>query len=97
MDRKQGRERGNDMQQRATSGIKPGSAAARTASVYGAPALPTEPPGAPRSYFDTLKISHFYCSFIVTTICHRVKYAWLNYGKRDERAPSAGAAVVCVV
>ncbi len=44
MDRKQGRERGNDMQQRTTGGIN--RLREDIASVYGALALPTEPPGA---------------------------------------------------
>ncbi len=47
-DRTWGRERGNDMQQRAPGGLEPRSAAVEDiASVYGAPALPTVPLGAP--------------------------------------------------
>ena len=49
-DRKQGRERGNDTQQRPTgSGLEPGPTVVRTiASVHGASAYPTAPPTAPK-------------------------------------------------
>ncbi len=44
----QGRDRGNDMQQRVTMWNRTrGHCSEDTASVYGVPALPTEPPGAP--------------------------------------------------
>ncbi len=51
MDRKQGRERGITCSKGPQVESNPGPLREDIASVYGAPALPTEPPGTPNCLF----------------------------------------------